>query len=275
MKPYFSIIIPTLNEGAFLSTILQNLVKQKENNFETLVVDGSSEDNTRQVAESFIQVLPISFLQIKKRNPAAQRNFGAQKAQGKYLVFLDADTRITPFFIKKLHAYISKEKGLLFIPHVIPDDANPQNKITFNVVNFLIEASQYIGKPFSTGGSMIVERHLFHTLGGFSETVFIAEDHDLVQKAYKWGVKAKFARSIKIVLSLRRLRKEGQLKLFYKYVVATAHVLLKGKIDRKIFDYEMGGHVYFSKLKSKKTEEKLKKYIDDATRFLKKTFLED
>ncbi len=53
MKLFYSIIIPTLNEEKYLPLLLSDLNKQKEKNFEVIIVDGSSIDNTKKEAEKF------------------------------------------------------------------------------------------------------------------------------------------------------------------------------------------------------------------------------
>lgn len=271
-KTFFSIIIPTLNEEKFLPGILKNLSKQKEKNFEVIIVDGLSIDETKKAAEEFNKQLSIKFFSVNKQNVSYQRNYGAKKAIGQYLIFLDADVGISRSFIKTVNYAVTKEKGLIILPYVLPEEVNPQTKIIFALVNYLIEISQFLGKPFSTGGSIITDKNLFLSIGGFSEKVFLAEDHEYIQEAAKWGVRAKFSRKIKIIFSLRRMKKEGELKLFYKYLLATAHILLKGKINKKIFKYDMGGHFYLEKKKKEKPEELLKKYLKQIKVFFRQFY---
>ncbi len=242
-QSYFSIIIPTLNEENYITNILGDLKKQKIANFETIVVDASSNTKTREVCMAFSKDLSVKFYTVNKRSAAFQRNFGAQKAEGKYLVFIDADSRISPTFSKNLEKFILKKKGLIIIPYITADDNSPQAKITFMVINFLVELSHTMGKPFSTGGNMIWEKHFFHTLGGFDEGLYNAEDHSIVQKAYQWGVRVKFPSQLKVKFNLRRWRREGKLALLYKNIAAIGYILIKGDIRKKIFEYEMGGKV--------------------------------
>jgi len=247
MKPLFSIIIPTLNEEAYLPHILGDLKRQKHACFEVLVMDGKSEDRTRVVAEGFSVFFPIAVHEVAERNVAHQRNMGAVKAQGQYLVFLDADARIRPVFLRRLERFIGKNRGLIFIPSISPDEDTPQTKVAFSFANFFVDLSQSMGKPFSSGGSMIVERHFFAFLGGFAEDVYMSEDHQLVQLARKYGVRAKFLPRITVKMSLRRMKREGQLRILYKYLLTTAQFLMKGKVDTRTIEYEMGGHLYGAK----------------------------
>lgn len=272
MKPFFSIIIPTLNEEKFIPKILDRLVKQKERNYELIVVDGSSEDKTKEVVLSYVSKLPIKFYQVDKRNVSFQRNYGAKKAKGSYLVFLDADSGINHFFTKTLEREIKKQKGLVFIPHTIPDKKDSETKIVFDFINFIVEVSQNTSKSFSTGGCIFVEKNFFKNLGGFDEKIFMAEDHNLIRKANSWGVKARCLKKIKVEFSLRRWKREGYLKMLYKSLIGIAYAFQKGKVDKKIFSYEMGGHLYINKTQKLTTRKIIKKYLKRVEKFFDELF---
>lgn len=269
MEFFFTVIIPTLNEEQYLPKLLEDLKNQKEKNFEVVIVDGASADKTKIEALKYAQYMTLSFFDNDKKNVSWQRNFGAAKAKGHYLIFLDADSRINSGFTRKLQDTILKKKGLVFVPYSLPDDKSPQAKFIYKLSNFLIELSQSTTKPFSNGGNMILESNFFRLIGGFNEKLYLAEDHDILNKAAAWGVKTKFLNQVKFTNSLRRARNEGQLALYYKYLVATAYLLLKGDIKKKIFKYEMGGAVE-KKLKDKATlNENLQKYLKQTREFFK------
>ena len=245
MKPFFSIIIPTLNEEKFVGKLLDDLTKQKYKNFEVIIADAYSEDKTLEEVQRFDSVLTISkIIKITGRNVSKQRNRGAQSAKAPYLVFIDADARIKSNFLQKLATYIALHKGLLFIPAFSVSRNNSQLSMVIDFTNALINLSNKIGNPFSTGGSMILEKNFFHIIGGFPEDVPLSEDHLLVKNAYKYGVSAKFLSKIPVKFSLRRFKREGKLEMLYKYTKSTLYFLAKGKVDKKIIEYEMGGHLY-------------------------------
>lgn len=247
MEPFFSVVIPTLNEEKFLPKLLKDLAKQKEKDFEVVIVDGKSTDKTKEVAQRFSKIFSLKFLDSKKRNVAFQRNLGADSSQGRYLVFLDADTRISSSFLKKIKQKIIKDKGLVFIPYFSPEKKFEEYRILFDLSNIMVEFSQNINRRFSLGGSMIFEKNFFLLIKGFNEKLFVSEDHELIQRVSRWGVKPKFLRNPKIIICLRRTEREGWLRLFYKYFLSTAHRLFKGEIKEKIYNYEMGGQLYNNK----------------------------
>lgn len=264
---YFSIVIPALNEEKFIPKLLGDIKNQVDRDFEVIVVDGNSEDRTRDIVQAQDKYYPMKIFKVDKRNVSFQRNYGAAKAKGEYLVFLDADARINKFFIKNLKKTIEKKKGLVFIPCIIPDESSARS--IFKLANFIIELSQFTNKPLSSGGSMIWEKNLFTRIGGFDEKIFLAEDHSIVQKALKWSVRANFMPKVKVKFSLRRMKKEGQLVLFYKLVISSAHLIIRGDIKNKIFDYRMGG-AYHKLLENGTFEQSLSKYIGQIKKFFKK-----
>ncbi len=269
---FFSIIIPTLNEELFLPKLLDDLKKQKETNFEVIIVDGYSSDNTKQVALKYKKFLKLSFFKSNKKNVASQRNFGANKAKGDYLIFLDADSRIKSTFLTKVKKFILKNKGLVFVPYAIPSRKDKIYKPLFDLANTLVEFSQKLPKKFSLGGSIIIERNFFHLIGGFNEELFISEDHELIERVFNYGVQTKFIKNSPVVFSLRRIKKEGEVKFFYKYFLATfRRLILNEEITKKIFDYEMGGQVYDkNNLDKKTTSEYINSYFLKIKKLLKK-----
>ena len=243
-NPFFSVVIPTLNEEQFIPFILRDLQKQNDKDFEIIIVDALSTDKTKDVITSFERKLNLKLYSADKRNVSFQRNYGASKGHGLYLLFLDADTRIRPSFIKISKKIIESKKGLVFIPRIVSDVGGSQVDMLFQFINFLLELSISIGKPFSSGGNMIIERSFFNHLGGFDENIFMSEDHHLIQKAYDWGVRPKMASKLSLIYSLRRLKAEGRLKFMYKNLIAITHTLFRGAVRRKLFEYEMGGQIY-------------------------------
>ena len=244
MLPFFSIIIPTLNEELFVKKILGDLAKQKVKNFETIVVDGNSKDKTRQIILTYQRKIPITLLKRNPPNLPLQKNLGAKQAKGSYLLFLDADMSVSPSFTKAAERLIRNKKGLVFQPYLFPleKDEYPEVSTIYPLVNKLIEFSQNFNKPFSAGPAMFWERKVFLTIGGF-DNIF-GEDHQIIRKAHTWGLRPKFLSSLKVLFSLRRMKKEGRLLLLSKVLYSHLYLLFNEKMKKKLITYEMGGHLY-------------------------------
>lgn len=243
-KVFFSIIIPTLNEESYLPKILSDFEKQKKNNFEIIIVDSNSTDKTEEKALGFSESLPLAFYSVKKRNVSFQRNYGAKKSNGKYLLFLDADTRVDAAFTENTYNNVLRKRGSIFIPTLTTEESSRRNRALFKLINSVVEFSQFLNKPLSSGGSIFILRKLFFEINGFNETLYVSEDHDLIQKARRFGAKAEVLKDVKIIFSLRRIKKEGEARVLYKYFLALVYMLVNGEVTNKVFVYEMGGDQY-------------------------------
>lgn len=259
MHPFFSIIIPTLNEENYLPRLLDSLIKQKIRNFEVVVVDAMSEDRTLSIINNFKHLISIQIITVNNKNVSCQRNLGAKQARGEWLFFLDADSYIRPKSTKIAQEYIKKHHGLIYIPYFYPQENKqyPDIKLVTPIVNELVGLSQNLERPFSAGGTMIWEKNFFQLIGGFNEKILVTEDHEIIRRARQWGVRAKIIKPLKVRFSLRRLKREGRLVLFYKVIVSHLYLLFNPKIKKKLFEYEMGGYLY--------TKKRLKTNIFDET----------
>lgn len=95
--PFFSVVIPTYNRAAFIKATLQSVLNQTYPNFEIIVVDNCSTDNTDQVLDSFIRAGQINFIKHEQNfERARSRNTGMKAARGDFLTLLDSDDYMYP-----------------------------------------------------------------------------------------------------------------------------------------------------------------------------------
>jgi glycosyltransferase involved in cell wall biosynthesis len=248
--PFFSIIIPTLNEEAYLPELLKDLTKQIYQNFDVVVVDGHSEDKTQEIAQEFTTKLPkLTIINSTKRNLPYQRNLGAKNSQGDYLVFLDADVSVPINYLEKIHQALLKKKVDYLTTWVEADEKTMKHGFIMNMTNLLIEVSKFIDKPFVCGGNAIFSKKSFMQVGGFNEDIKMHEDYDLSVRLNQAGFKLYVLRKPKMTISMRRYREQGTKNTLKKYALYTAHFFLKGAPTTDIFKYEMGGQVYNRKTK--------------------------
>ncbi len=105
-SPLISIIIPFYNRQAFLAEAVESVIGQTFSDWELLLVDDGSTDNSAAIAQKFADRYPakIRLLQYSdKRNKGASaaRNLGARHAAGEYLTFLDSDDVFFPYTLEK------------------------------------------------------------------------------------------------------------------------------------------------------------------------------
>ena len=99
----FSIIIPSFNYAHYLSRAISSIHQQTNSNYEILIVDDGSTDNTRHISEQLISQYPnLHYYYQENQGPAAARNLGAVKSIGRYIIFLDADDELLH---EALHEY--------------------------------------------------------------------------------------------------------------------------------------------------------------------------
>ncbi|OGG31565.1 hypothetical protein A3I51_02555 [Candidatus Gottesmanbacteria bacterium RIFCSPLOWO2_02_FULL_38_8] len=244
-KPYFSVIIPALNEEKYLPKLLKDLSGQTYRDFEVVLVDGYSDDKTVEVFKEYASELPKQEIIISKvRNVAHQRNLGGKRAYGKYLVFFDADIRIASTFLEEVHL-ASIKQGFKYATTWISADSNKSiDKTMALLANLGQELSKVINKPFSGGFNTIVTKEVFEKVHGYREDLKINEDQDLAIRVYKKGIDVVILQEPKVIFSYRRYRSEGRLTVLRKYAKAIVHLYLKGPITHELFEYEMGGHVH-------------------------------
>src|SRR5210317_160020 len=89
MKNFISVIIPTYNRARSLKKAIDSVLAQSHKNFELIVVDDGSEDNTKELVENYPH--DIVYLRQENQGPAAARNRGIESARYNLLAFLDSD----------------------------------------------------------------------------------------------------------------------------------------------------------------------------------------
>ena len=114
VNPFFSIIIPTYNRAGFIGATLESVLGQPFTDWETVVVDDGSTDNTAQVVAKFTDPR-IHYLPKANGERGAARNYGLARARGEYVIFLDSDDRLLPAHLATLHAQIQERSDPNFI----------------------------------------------------------------------------------------------------------------------------------------------------------------
>lgn len=246
-KSSISIIIPTLNEEKFLPHLLDSLAVQSDRDFEVIVVDGVSVDKTVHVAQSYVNKIPnLLIVQAEKAGVSYQKNLGAARAKGEWVVFIDADVILYPYSIERIRTYVTDGTCQFFTPWFSPDSFNSSDVAVSLVAIGMIEGAAIVKKPLA-GVVVGVKKDLFDQVSGFDETRTFAEDYDLTQKLNRIGVQLTIIRETLYIHSLRRYRTQGRMKLLQAYASGILRVLITGQSPKHIHGYELGGQIYKKK----------------------------
>src|SRR5258706_727554 len=240
-EPFFSVIIPALNEEKYLPLLLQDLADQSTQDFEVIVIDARSTDKTVENTLKFKKKLPsLTILSSKIRNVSVQRNLGAQKSKGQYLLFNDADNRLPEYFLEGLRYQIHVKPVDLFTCWSLPDTDKSSDKTVSTFFNMLIETGYLTNSPSAFGALIGCRRAIFPHTNGFDPQVGFAEDTDFVRRGYKKGYSFNVFREPRYVYSLRRFHKLGTIRILQKSALLNLKYLTGQKVDQKK-EYPMGG----------------------------------
>ena len=226
-----SIVIPTLNEAAYLPVLLESIRHQTASPREVLVVDAGSGDGTPEVARAYrARVLGGGGL------PGFSRNCGARRTSGEWILFLDADVRLPPTALEEILGEI--EAGPLDAASCwfVPDTSEWSLRLNHWLSCHYFRLSSRLGWPHSIGAFLIVRRALHDDVGGFDPTVRVAEDQDYVRRLARAGRYAFVSRPA-VRVATRRFRSEGTLKMTLKWVGIELHRIVLGEIRGDYFRY--------------------------------------
>lgn len=228
----FSVVIPTKNEEKLLPRLLRSLAEQSVQPLEVIVADAGSDDATPAIATSFGAEIVSGGL------PGVGRNRGAAASLGDYIIFLDADVTLPyPHFLRDCWQEMERRRLDVTTCRVQAIQGTRTDKILHYIYNVYTRATENI-IPHAPGFCLLVKREVHQAIHGFDETVVFAEDMDYVQRAAKQGFCFGILDNF-ILSSVRRLEKEGRLKLALKFIFAEFRILTLGPFKGSTpFTYE-------------------------------------
>ena len=185
VRPFFSIIITTYNRKKILKRALDSLILQTEKDWEAIIVDDESIDDTRSLVLPYLIANKNIRYSVKTHSgEAMSKNEGISFASGRYVSFLDSDDEYGPEHLRLRKAILTQDPSVSFLyggvkvigNQFVPDRFNPEKRI---------HLSECI-----IGGTFFIERSTLLHLKGF-RNILLGTDSDLFERALIAGVNMK------------------------------------------------------------------------------------
>lgn len=184
--PEVSVIIPTYNHAHFLGEAIQSVLDQIFQDFEIIVVDDGSTDNTKEIISSF-KDYRINYIYQKNQGQSVALNTGIQASSSEYIAFLDSDDMWLP---EKLELQVealesATHAGVVYCDLYYYDSTSDITIATFfkklpfrpprgRVLN------QFIQHFFGTPSTLLVRREVFDKVGKFDKALVLHQDDDML-----------------------------------------------------------------------------------------------
>lgn len=200
----FSIVVAVFNRKDELFELLSSLSRQIFHDFEVIVVDDGSWMDLAPTVDLFKEMLEVHYFKKHNSGPGLSRNYGAQRAVGEWLIFLDSDVSVESDYLVHVNHEIEEHPADAFGG---ADKANKgfnllQKAISYSMTSFLTTGgvrgskksfSQFQPRSFNMG----VRKFAFLEVGGFSE-MRVGEDPDLAMTLWEKGFTTAFYDSIAV-----------------------------------------------------------------------------
>lgn len=238
-----SIVIPTLNEEKYLPKLLVSLAHQTyQGKLDVIIVDGSSEDRTIEIASRYQKDIPGLRIITSQRGVARQRNVGADAALYDHLLFLDADIVLPPNCLERLAKNTRPGERFVDLALHLPQKFNLFD-YAFIVATFTYIYLAKFLDPVVIGSFIFTTKENHKAIGGFDEGIVIAEDVAYGQRSIADGARYRLHMRPYVYASPRRVRREGRIGILKQWVVCHHHIRRHGHIyDPSLFPYSFGDH---------------------------------
>jgi len=180
LEPLISIIIPVYNGEKYLAETIDSVIKQTYTNWELLIVNDGSTDNTKKVIQSFLSSKGgsasggkdnrVHYIFQKNAGVSAARNKGYQLSKGVFIAFLDADDLWLPDNLAQKSDYFSQKSSSALV-HADMEVIDHNTKRTGIVYkgkegNILKDLLLWNGCCIPAPSSILVKREVMETVGG-------------------------------------------------------------------------------------------------------------
>lgn len=218
-KLKYSFIIPVYNRPDEVDELLESMKNQSKQGFEVVIVEDGSSEKCDHIIERFKNDLEISYFYKANSGPGQSRNYGYERAQGNYCIFLDSDVILPKDYFKIVTESLEKEYIDAFGgPDEAHDSFSPlQKAINYSMTSFFTTGgirggNEKVDKFYPRSFNMGYSREVFDTTKGFAKMRF-GEDVDMSIRILKNGFKTKLIKDAYVYHKRRT-----NLRQFFKQV---------------------------------------------------------
>ena len=191
----FSIIIPVYNRPDEVGELLQSLCEQTVKDFEVIIVEDGSVNPCKDVCDKYADILSLHYYAKENSGPGQSRNYGAERANGTYVIILDSDVVLPPTYLQAVEDELTQQPCEAFGG---PDAAHPdftpvQKAISYSMTSFFTTGGIRGGKAkldkfYPRSYNMGIRHDIYLELGGFTKMRF-GEDIDFSYRIVEAGYK--------------------------------------------------------------------------------------
>lgn len=255
-SPFFSIVIPTLDEEVYLPLLLGDLSLQTFNDFEVVHVDGGSQDKTIEKAKPWRNKMSLRTFSHNAKSVAAERNRGASESKGEWIIFMDADDRLSNSFLMDIKNKINlvgdnpKRRFDVFTTLVklgYIDRKSFQKRMVINFINFFLKNTSKIKTPITLGAMLGIRRAIFDKVK-FDEKNKVSEDSIFVKHCIEAGCRYMVLKTPTYFYSMRRVNSNGAYETIITGFMMNFRYLIGDDFNKSDYGYKMlGGSAYNDK----------------------------
>ncbi len=186
-NPKVSILMTLFNREKFIASAIESVQESKYTNFELIIVDDCSSDNSVEIARKYESTDSRITVYANKRNLGQfqNRNKAAEYASGEYIKYLDSDDIIYPHGLQVMVWAIDRFPSAAFaISHPKPEEKTPYPILLTPVEAYM---EQFLGSGVMDSGpsAIIFNRKLFIESGGFKEDGYVGNDTEILYRIAK------------------------------------------------------------------------------------------
>jgi len=194
----FSIIIPVFNRPDEVDELLESLCQQTVKDFEVLIIEDGSVKPCKDVCDKYANILDLHYYAKKNSGPGQSRNYGAERANGEWLIILDSDVVLPEGYIQAVEKSLTSHLSALTSIEAWggPDAAHPsftpvQKAISYSMTSFFTTGGIRGGKAkldkfYPRSFNMGIRRDVYLQLKGFTKMRF-GEDIDFSYRIVEAG----------------------------------------------------------------------------------------